>query len=129
MKPVEIPYMGGEGVPPGTQPEDLAGWVQEQDRVPLLLALSLYHTPTQQLDDYSLKEHSTRFGIWTSADGGPTIIGLKGSSLKSASLDLSDDKVSSIMTILWSISRLCNNFQQSVHNNSKPVLVVKPIIR
>ncbi len=94
-----IPFMGGEGVPPGTRPEQLAQWVKQEDRIPLLLAISLYGTPISLLDDYSLQDYGTRFGVWTSSEGGPVIIGLKGTSTKSGSQDLNDDKVSSIMTI------------------------------
>lgn len=94
--------MGGEGVPPNTRPEDVAAWVAKNDRIPLLLAISLYGDPITVLDDYYLEAYSERFGIWVSDIGNPVIFGLKGTSTKSGRSDLNDDKVRSSMTISWS---------------------------
>lgn len=110
----------------GTRPENLAGWVQQQDRVPLLLAISLYGSPIDILDDYTLEAYSNRYGIWVSSEGGPTVIGLKGTSLKSGSQDLSDDKVSSSITMRNWRSRFARRVQQSWHKSSNPYCNTSP---
>lgn len=123
-----LTWKGGEGVPFGTRPENLAAWIAKDDRTPLLLAISLYGSPIDILDDYYLEAYSDRFGIWVSSEGGPTIIGLKGTSFKSGSQDVRDDKVSSSNTILYCNSRRDSRVQQSRHSNSNPCCSTNPSI-
>jgi hypothetical protein len=99
-----IPFFGGQGVPPSTQPSQVADWIQEQDKVPLLLALSLYNTPLDNLQNFQLipNTNKTRSAAWFNTQTGQTIIGLRGTSLfsKYGSQDIQDDRVNLIMLIV-----------------------------
>jgi hypothetical protein len=93
-----VPFFGGKGVAPSTTPDQLADWVKQEDRIPLLLALSLYTTPIETLQDYTLIPNTniTRAAAWFSTITGKTIIGTRGTSLfqKYGHQDIQDDKVS-----------------------------------
>ena len=93
-----VPFFGGKGVPTSTTPNQLADWVKQEDRVPLLLALSLYNSPLEMLEDFTLIPNTniTRAAAWFSTTTGKTIIGTRGTSLfqKYGHQDIQDDKVS-----------------------------------
>ena len=97
MDAPEIPFMGGEGVSNTTTPEELAGWVEEQDKIPLLLALSIYVVPRESLGPYTLIPNTThdRYAAWFDNSTGVCVIGCRGTSptKSSGGLDLQDDKV------------------------------------
>lgn len=92
----EIPYFGGSGLPESTQPEQLT-FIQEDDRIPLLLALSLYSTPILELQGYIYQPQwgDVRYGVWTNDAEGITVVGCRGTSptAKQGISDLRDDKV------------------------------------
>ncbi len=88
--------MGGSGVPIDTSPEQLASWVHPEDKVPLVLALSLYKIPRMYLENYILISNpNPRLGIWFDDETGICVVGLKGTSLKGPTTgkDLGDDKI------------------------------------
>tara|TARA_R110000868_G_scaffold162174_1_gene393180 strand:+ start:167 stop:496 length:330 start_codon:yes stop_codon:yes gene_type:complete len=97
MDAPEIPFMGGVGIPESTTPEELAGWVEEQDKIPLLLALSLYNIPRQSLGSYILIPNTIheRYAAWFDSSSGICIVGCRGTSPTKSygGLDLQDDKV------------------------------------
>jgi hypothetical protein len=103
MDAPEIPFMGGEGVPISTTPSELAGWVEEQDKIPLLLALSLYNVPKESLGTFTLIPNSfkERYAAWFDESTGVCIIGCRGTSPTKSSgrLDLQDDKVRTIFIL------------------------------
>lgn len=86
-----IPF-GGEYIPISL--DQVAGYISPDDRIPLLLAISLYKAPLPSLGPYELipSSISPRLAAWFDASTGICIIGLKGTSLTS-SLDRADDKV------------------------------------
>lgn len=75
-----------------TRPEELAGWVRPEDRIPILLALSLYKKVRKELGGFQLLENKTRVAAWKNAEG-VLIIGCRGTSpfQKDGNLDLVDD--------------------------------------
>ena len=56
---------------------NLAGWVEEQDKIPLLLALSLYNVPKESLGTFTLIPNSfkERYAAWFDESTGVCIIG------------------------------------------------------
>ena len=66
-------------------------FIEEQDRVPLALALSLYGTPTQTMEGFTLDKSVVRAASWTNST--TQIIGIRGTYIgaKYAVLDESDD--------------------------------------
>lgn len=94
---VVIPFMGDVSVSNDTTPNQLAGWVREQDKIPLLLALSLYSEPRKALGDFVLVPNSykVRFAVWYNQKDGMAIVGLRGTSVgaNQGALDIQDDKV------------------------------------
>jgi len=76
-----------------TTPEELAPWVRPEDRIPLLLALSLYDKPRQNLSNFRLIEsRGARVSAWMNPEG-VLIIATRGTTPFSADgfKDLSDD--------------------------------------
>lgn len=75
-----------------TTPEQLASWVRPEDRVPLLLALSLYKKPRAELGGFRLVDHKTRVAVWKNSEG-VLVIGCRGTSPFSnqGHFDLVDD--------------------------------------
>lgn len=75
-----------------TTPDQLAPWVREEDRVPLLLAISLYGTPRKELNFFRLLDRkSSRVGAWLF--DGTLIIATRGTTPFSMEgmADLADD--------------------------------------
>ncbi len=94
---VYIPFMGDADVSNGTPPESLASWVDPYDRVPLLLALSLYSAPLPSLYPFTLVPQSSRIraAAWVDIDNGTLVIGCRGTSVgsKGGQEDLGDDAI------------------------------------
>jgi hypothetical protein len=67
-------------------------WIDPQDKLPLLLTLSLYQEPIQALGGYTLQKSTSRAGIWTH-ENGTTIVGLRGTNPSGTDfkMDLLDD--------------------------------------
>lgn len=93
MESPEIPFCGGSAISPG----DIASWVKPADKVPLVLAISLYGTIIPQLENYILVPgtYRVRVAAWIDNASGICIIGCRGTSIgKTGGLsDLKDDKV------------------------------------
>jgi pimeloyl-ACP methyl ester carboxylesterase len=86
--------MGGGGVPNNTMPGELAAWVEEPHRIPLLLALSLYKNTLQEFQGYLLQPGSSdRIGIWYRDFDEQWVVGCRGTSLfaSNSGSDLADD--------------------------------------
>ena len=94
---VEIPFIGGGGISNNVTPYELADWVKEEDKVPILLALSLYQTPREELWGYKLipNSYSIRLAAWFNEVTGSCVIGCRGTSPGSSkgTQDLADDIV------------------------------------
>lgn len=88
---IEIPYMGDNDVSISTQPSQLASWVLPLDRVPLLLALSIYETPRDRLEGFALIKSSSRACTWVDRELKAIIVGCKGTSKGTIKGDLVDD--------------------------------------
>jgi hypothetical protein len=53
-----------------TRPEELAPWIRPEDKIPLLLAVSLYDKPIQMLGDFRLIErYGGRVSAWMNPEG------------------------------------------------------------
>lgn len=86
-----IPFGGGS-----TQiilPENMADWVQNIDRLPLALAISLYNNPFIELEGWVLHSNRVRVAAWRR--GNQCVIGCRGTSIGSqyGGKDLVDDTV------------------------------------
>jgi hypothetical protein len=94
---VFIPFMGDDTVKNTTQPGELADWVKPEDRVAIILALSLYSSPTPELEGFHLVEGSykTRVAAWFNNESGECVIGCRGTSPlgKFGGKDIKDDTV------------------------------------
>lgn len=79
------------------KPEQVASWVKDEDKVPLLLALSLYATPRTELNGYVLVHENSRFAVWVNRFENRRVVGLRGTSAfkADASKDIKDDEVRS----------------------------------
>jgi hypothetical protein len=87
-------------------PAELPDWIEHNDRVPLILAMSLYNYPIRELEQYRLVTVSPgdRVGVWYHEHLRQTIIGLRGTCISTGlEKDLEDDKVYSLS------SRACNS--------------------
>ncbi len=91
---VIIPFMGDTLTV--TDKTVLAQWIEEQDRIPLLLAISLYQDPIREIGDYTLFSQSPRVAAWFNPKTGTAIIGCRGTSAfrTDGGKDLGDDTVS-----------------------------------
>lgn len=89
---VIIPFGGGSTK--RIELTQLINWVQQQDQIPITLALSIYTEPYQELLGYKLILKQTRFCIWINEF--VIIVGCRGTSIGKAGgkQDLQDDKVS-----------------------------------
>jgi len=101
--PPEIPFFGGGAVPENTTPFETAGWVAVDDKIPLLLALSLYTQPHQEFFGWTLIKdelyRSPRYAAWFNQLNGQCIVGLRGTQAtgKGGREDVKDDTVSYIV--------------------------------
>lgn len=93
--PIHIPLMGDKGLPVTTTPQQLASWIAHDDKVPILLALSLYKVPRPFLDGFIFQSEThipKRSGAWINAEG-LCVIGFAGTDPFDPN-DRNDDKVS-----------------------------------
>lgn len=88
-EPPIIPFGGGGRV---ILPENMAGFIKEEDKIPLALAISLYTNPLEVYEDWTMVDNRTRVAAWKNGD--QYIIGCRGTQLDQQ--DLSDDKVRTI---------------------------------
>ncbi len=104
MENPSIPFMGDNEVSNTTLPEQLAPWVDQWDRVPILLALSLYSTPRKELGPFRLFKATPRVAAWIDYKTNTVIIGSRGTAVGSTGgiSDLKDDSV------IASNSNYCN---------------------
>lgn len=89
------PLMGGGSIPRNTMPSDLAAWIKYEHRVPILLAISLYETPIEEMGGYMLHALSSeRVGCWFRPETDTWIIGCRGTDFFSSTgaSDILDDK-------------------------------------
>lgn len=70
-------------------------WILRQDKLPLLLSVSLYSSPIQSMGGFELKHHSPRIGVWVNEQTRTVVIGLRGTSFGKQDFkkDLWDDRV------------------------------------
>lgn len=97
MKECEIPFIGGDALPASTSPQELGSFIKEEDKIPLLLAISLYETPRTDFTDFIYQEQyrNPRFGVWVNEALSMTVVGLRGTSptASKGSMDLQDDRI------------------------------------
>lgn len=86
-----IPFLGDNDISNNTSPQQLASWIEERDKIPLLLAISLYDTPRNHLGPFHIIGSTRRVGVWLDSDTNTVVIGLKGTSSKSLEKDIDDD--------------------------------------
>jgi len=82
-------------------PAELPDWIEHNDRVPLILAMSLYNYPLRELEEYKLVTVTPgdRVGVWYHERLKQTIIGLRGTCVSMRlQEDLDDDKVYSFFS-------------------------------
>ena len=90
-----IPMMGDKGLPQGIQPHQVASWIEPDDKIPILLAISLYTTPRLNLGKFMFLPETLnpkRAGAWIN-DEGIAVIGFAGTD-PTDSKDVTDDQVS-----------------------------------
>lgn len=83
--------MGDTALSPTTPPSAIASWVQQDDKIPLLLAISLYTTP-RSINDFILQPDTLiprKACAWINM-AGLGVIGIAGTN---AIADLKDDQV------------------------------------
>ena len=88
---IRIPFLGDNDVTNDTAPNQVASWVEPADRIPLLLALSLYSKPRNVLGSFQLLSSNKRTGVWIDRRTNIVVVGLKGTSSTSIKKDLGDD--------------------------------------
>lgn len=86
-----IPFGGGSST--RIEPNTLINWVETQDQIPLILALSIKTIPYEELQGYKLIIKKARFCVWSNQE--TLIVGCRGTSLEKTGgiQDLADDKV------------------------------------
>jgi len=81
-----------------SDPRQTAPWIKEEDKIPLVLAVSIYGTPIPVLDSYALVSNSykTRYAAWIDQTTRILIIACRGTSIgkQGGMQDLKDDTVS-----------------------------------
>lgn len=94
---ITIPAMGGDTVPNTTTVEEVADWIEDRDKLPLLLAISLYTVPVDEYDGFQFMPDWSdlpRVGVWFREETEDWIVGCRGTSVNAegGSLDLKDDE-------------------------------------
>jgi len=88
---IPIPFMGDNDISNDTGPRQIASWVNPNDRIPLLLAISLYGQARPVMGNYKLVVNAGRVASWVDFETNSVIIGLKGTSDKTLEQDILDD--------------------------------------
>lgn len=91
MEEIPIPFMGDNDISSTTEPGQIASWVDPNDRIPLLLAISLYGQARQVMGNYKLVINQGRVASWVDFETNSVIIGLKGTSDQTLEQDIIDD--------------------------------------
>ena len=93
MEDIHIPHFGEDEVSLKTVPGQMAQWIEPNDRVPLLLALSLYDNPRKELEGFTLFRSDVRVAAWIGSNN-VVIIGCRGTSVGSrfGSRDMLDNR-------------------------------------
>lgn len=105
-----IPFGGGSTT--RIEPSSLINWVEQQDQIPLTLALSIYTTPYEELQGYKLIVKNTRFCIWSNQS--TLIVGCRGTSIgkSGGKQDIQDDKVSLFfLYFLYTLTQVCQDYR------------------
>lgn len=81
-----------------TNPSQTAPWIKEEDKIPLILAVSIYGTPVPVIDNYELVDNTykKRYAAWIDKQTRLLIVACRGTSPTAAGgmQDLQDDTVS-----------------------------------
>lgn len=123
MESVEIPFMGDNDISPKTLPGQLANWIEPNDKVPLLLALSLYDSPRKELEGFVLFRSDVRAAAWIGPNN-VVIIGCRGTSVggRYGSRDLADDKIIALdadycdLTLVTLVTKLVKETTDKINN-------------
>lgn len=96
----EVPFIPFAGEYLGiTSKQQTAPWIREEDKIALLLAVSIYGTPIPVIDSYELVDNTykTRFAAWIDKTTRLLIVACRGTSIGYAGggKDIKDDMVSS----------------------------------
>lgn len=102
MEDIPIPFLGDNDISNTTEPGRIASWVSVEDRIPLLLAISLYGQARPTMGNYKLVVNAGRVASWVDFETNSVIIGLKGTSDSSLEQDVIDD------IIIMSAPSYCN---------------------
>jgi hypothetical protein len=86
-----IPFLGDNDISNNTSVEKIAPWVETNDRIPLLLALSLYGETRKTLGVFSIMMDGPRAAAWIDRNTNIVVIGFKGTSEGTIKKDLGDD--------------------------------------
>ena len=91
-----IPFSGESlGI---SDPSLTAPWIKEDDKIPLILAVSIYGTPIPVIQNYELVDNTykVRFGAWIDKQTRLLIVACRGTAIRKAGAtkDLEDDSVS-----------------------------------
>ncbi len=94
---IVAPAMGGDSVSPETTVEEIADWIEERDKLPLLLAVSLYSSPILEYAGFRLQQEwstSVRTGVWFRYETDDWIVGCRGTAITSdgGKQDIADDQ-------------------------------------
>lgn len=135
MANIEIPFMGDNDVSIKTLPNQLAPWVEPNDRVPLLLALSLYDTPRKELEGFTLFRSDVRCAAWIGPNNA-VIIGCRGTAVggRFGSKDLADDKIIALaadycdLTLVTLVTKLVKDVTDKINNVSSNFDKVKDFV-
>ena len=97
----DVPFIPFQGEYLGiTSKQQTAPWIREEDKIPLLLAVSIYGTPIPVIDNYVLVDNTykTRFAAWIDNETKLLIVACRGTSIGYAGggKDIKDDMVSLI---------------------------------
>lgn len=91
-----IPFAGEDvGI---SDPRQTAPWIREEDKIPLILAVSIYGNPPPVIGSYELVDNTykTRYAAWIDKSTRLLIVACRGTSIGFAGgmKDLQDDTVS-----------------------------------
>ena len=106
-----------------TSKRETAPWIKEEDKIPLLLAVSIYGTPIPVIDSYELVDNTykTRFAAWIDKTARLLIVACRGTSIGYAGgeKDIKDDMVSTLFIFILQYFILQHfYFFTQIHNYS-----------
>lgn len=115
--------MGDNDVSNKTMPNQLSPWLEPNDKVPLLLALSLYETARKELEGFVLFRSDVRCAAWIGPNN-VVIIGCRGTSVggRYGSKDLADDKIIALnadycdLTLVTLVTKLVKDVTDKINN-------------